>query len=342
MSRVDVIIPCYKYGHFLRSCVESVLSQEGVDARVLIIDDASPDHTAEVATEFVRRDRRVEFRRHVVNQGHCATYNEGLLWATGDYTLLLSADDLLTPGALLRASRLMDAHPDVGFTYGRVLTFETDEPLPQPSTISGDCPWQIMSGAAWLEAVCQQGANSVASPEVTVRTRVQRELGGYRKELPHSGDMEMWLRFAAHASVGILNATQAYYRMHQDNMHHAYRGVAEFQQERAAFACLFREYGKRIPNADALQRRAYASLSRRAFRRAADCFERGETDACRQFLELAVDLYPQIRLERPWLKLGVKRLMGATLWRSLAPHIRRVLGRQMPSRQRLTSPPLLR
>ena len=47
MSRVDVIVPSYKYAHFLRECVESIQSQSLTDVRVLIIDDASPDHTPE-------------------------------------------------------------------------------------------------------------------------------------------------------------------------------------------------------------------------------------------------------------------------------------------------------
>ncbi len=54
MSFVDVIVPCYRYGHFLRECVESVLEQE-VNVRVLIIDDASPDDTAEVAASWRER-----------------------------------------------------------------------------------------------------------------------------------------------------------------------------------------------------------------------------------------------------------------------------------------------
>ena len=51
MSRVDVIVPCYNYGRFLRECVESVLSQP-VDVRVLIIDDASTDDTPQVAANW--------------------------------------------------------------------------------------------------------------------------------------------------------------------------------------------------------------------------------------------------------------------------------------------------
>ena len=31
MSRVDVIVPSYKYAHFLRECVESIQSQSLTD-----------------------------------------------------------------------------------------------------------------------------------------------------------------------------------------------------------------------------------------------------------------------------------------------------------------------
>ena len=50
MSSVSVVIPCYRYGHYLADCVGSALDgQDGVDVRVLIIDDASPDDSADAA-----------------------------------------------------------------------------------------------------------------------------------------------------------------------------------------------------------------------------------------------------------------------------------------------------
>ncbi|MGY4472207.1 glycosyltransferase involved in cell wall biosynthesis [Bradyrhizobium sp. LB9.1b] len=98
MSSVDIVVPCFRYGHFLRECVESVLAQSGPELRVLIIDDASPDNTAEVAEELARSDPRVDYRRHTSNQGLIATANEGIAWARADYMLLLSADDYLLPG----------------------------------------------------------------------------------------------------------------------------------------------------------------------------------------------------------------------------------------------------
>src|SRR3954447_11941846 len=111
MSSVSVVIPCYRYGHFLEAAVNGVLDdQDGVDVRVLIIDDASPDDSAGVAREIASRRPQVEVRVHEVNQGNIATFNEGLLdWADGDYCTLVSADDRATPGSLARAAALLDA-----------------------------------------------------------------------------------------------------------------------------------------------------------------------------------------------------------------------------------------
>src|SRR5262249_11421380 len=156
-------------------------SQQGVVVRVLILDDCSPDNTPEVAGNLALRDGRVEYRRHTVNQGHIATYNEGLLeWASGDYVLLLSADDLLTPGALERAVRLFDSHPEVGLVYGRQIVFQTEEVPPAPS-VSTAAGWHVLAGAAFLESVCAAGGNPVPTPSAVVRTQLLKELGGYRE-----------------------------------------------------------------------------------------------------------------------------------------------------------------
>src|SRR3954452_6789000 len=94
VGSVGVVVPCYRYGHFLQDAVDSVLDDPTLDVRVLIVDDASPDDSAERARELARRDPRIEVAVHPENRGHIATYNEGLLeWCDADYTVLLSADD---------------------------------------------------------------------------------------------------------------------------------------------------------------------------------------------------------------------------------------------------------
>src|SRR5882672_12663621 len=214
-ARVSVVVPCYNYGHYLEGCVGSVLSQEGVDVDVLIVDDASPDGSVEVAKGIAERDERVRVLAHERNCGHIATYNEGLALCRGDYTVLLSADDLLVPGALARAAAVFARYPEVGFVYGRTVYF-TDSPLPAPGTSTGQ--HVVWDGIAWARSRCEIGRGGIVSPEVVVRTELQQEVGGYRPELPHSGDTEMWLRFALRADVAYVDADHAYYRMHAASM----------------------------------------------------------------------------------------------------------------------------
>jgi glycosyltransferase involved in cell wall biosynthesis len=335
MSRIDVIIPCYKYAHFLRGCVDSVTSQPVTDLRVLILDDCSPDNTPEVAAELLARDRRIAYRRHAVNQGHVATFNEGLDWACGDYTLLLSADDMLTPGALGRAVRFLDAHPEVGLVYGRQIVFRTDQPLPEAGPFPDECGSQVFSGSAFLEAACATGSNLVPTPTAVVRTRLQKELGGYRSDLPHTGDLEMWLRFAAHAPVGVLDADQAYYRRHGSNMSSGYYGtpLGDLQHRKAAFTVLFQEHGSRIDNAERLQGVMTRSLAEEAFWVAYHAFNKGDVGTCRAYLRFAGATYPPIRSWAVWARLRWKRLLGPRLWSWVRPVVDRFRGCLIPAAQ---------
>lgn len=318
MSRVDVIVPCYKYAHFLRECVESIQSQSLTDVRVLIIDDASPDHTPEVAAELAARDKRVEYRRHSVNHGHIATYNEGLEWATADYVLLLSADDLLTPGALHRAARFLDAHPEVGLAYGRHIDFQAGQML-KPVPDSAECDGWVLSYEEFLEASCKLGATPIQSPAAIVRNRVHREVGGYRPELPHSGDTELWLRLAARAPVGVLDAEQAYRRWHGANMVLRYTLVGELRQQWTAFEFHFRDHGDRIADRERLQRLAAGTSSWAAFWGASGAFERGDLSSCQELLDFALDINPELRDRPEYTRLRWKRRVGPRVWSALRP-----------------------
>src|SRR5262245_45110968 len=112
MTSVDVAIPNYNYGRYLRGCAESVLSQDIETLRVLIIDNASTDNSAEVARELARADPRVEIRIREKNLGAHASFNEAVEWAAADYFLILCSDDTLAPGSLRRASTFMSDHSD--------------------------------------------------------------------------------------------------------------------------------------------------------------------------------------------------------------------------------------
>src|ERR1700709_800592 len=105
--RVSVVIPCFNYGHWLESCVESALQQEGVSVDVIVIDDASKDDSVQVGRRLVSRDKRVRLIENGVNRGHIRSVNAGLDAVTGEYIVKLDADDLLAPGSLARSTALL-------------------------------------------------------------------------------------------------------------------------------------------------------------------------------------------------------------------------------------------
>jgi len=326
MSAVDVVIPCYNYARFLRRSVESALNQDGVSVRVLIIDDTSSDNTPEVGQQLAA-DPRVEFRRHAVNQGHIKTYNEGLLgWATAKYSLLLSADDALAAGALSRATSLMDEHADVGMTYGMAQhIYEDGEPKPIRAPVQDE--HQIVSGPTFLERVCSVG-NVVPTPTAVVRTGLQQKLGGYRADLPHSGDMEMWMRFATQGSVGITRSIQAYYRMHDASMSTRYYAaiIGDRREQLQAATEIHQRFGRDIQGFDAWLDGMRRRLGLEALWIAGDSFENGDVDSCRLALDCAGELYPPILSSSAAWKLRLKRLLGASTWKAVRPLADRLRG----------------
>ena len=340
LGRIDVIIPCYNYGRFLYQCVNSVLGQVGVDVRVLVIDDASPDNTAEVAAALARENPRVTVIRHSTNKGHISTYNEGIEWASADYMLLLSADDYLLPGALRRATDLMDAYPEVGFTFGNeiVLCDSGNETLTKGIIETTDCSGKrilegrrfILEGRSFIEL---SGADVlVATCTAVIRTELQKRLGGYRHELPKTGDMEMWLRFAAHASVGFIAAHQGVYRQHRANMsaelynitdngviYKKNRRLPDIQQRKAALDCFLESCHDVLPQYEHRCRRLYRQLSEYSVRSASIAFNDGEMEEFREVSDFALAVCPEIKRSSAWAKLTCKRWMGPRTWHALRP-----------------------
>jgi glycosyltransferase involved in cell wall biosynthesis len=293
MSSVSVVIPCYKYGHFLEDVVASVLDdQEGVDVRVLIIDDASPDDSAEVARKIAARDPRIELIVHETNKGNIETFNEGLLkWADGDYCILLSADDRLTPGALRRARDLLDAHPNVGFVYGHALYVMDGAPLPTVRTrVRG---WSVWPGQLWIERRFRQAENPITSPEIIVRTSLQKRVGGYDPQLPKAADMEMYMRLAASADVGFIRGVdQAFYRVHGQNMSKAVSALMDLRQRRSVFQVVLDRYVETLSDPKRLSDMVHRQLGREALWAAGRVYDRGRirrTELARRFLGTLAD-----------------------------------------------------
>ena len=114
---ISVCIPVYNGEDFVRECVGSVLAQDYPDFEVIVAENLSTDRTREILTQF--EDPRltvIEADEHV----HlAANLDRSALMSTKPWTIVLSADDVLRPGALQALNRALNKYADVDLVIGQ-------------------------------------------------------------------------------------------------------------------------------------------------------------------------------------------------------------------------------
>lgn len=297
---IDVAIPCYQYGHLLRECVESLLIQDLPALRVLIIDNASTDDSLEVAQQLAAENPTVEVVAHPRNFGPHASFNEAVDWAAQKYFLLLCADDMSAPGALARAVAVLEQHPGAGLSYGPAALLRAEGPSPTRRPVltypevRTDASWRVFPGEDLLRRFCGSGVCTIAGCTAVVRTEVQKQVGYYRRTLPHTDDFEMWMRFARVGHVAETSAVQGFMRDHPScqsafvRLQHRW----DILHCRDAFESFFAHEGSTLPNARRLHRLARKSLGGRAYWSAVAHLTRGDVAEALEIFRIAVSIRP--------------------------------------------------
>ena len=117
IAAVDVAIVTFGGAGDLPACVAAVRAQGRLVRRVLVVDNASPDDTADVARSL----SGVEVIAHDENTGYAAAMNEAFATTDAPYLLTLNADCALGPGYLDACVAAIEADPHLAGVTG-VLT----------------------------------------------------------------------------------------------------------------------------------------------------------------------------------------------------------------------------
>lgn len=125
VMKFSVVIPTYNYGHFISSCLDSVLNQTYSNWECIVVDDASSDYTTAVVDSYCSKDPRITYHRLAVNSGPSAARNYALSRINGDYILFLDADDLIAPQKLQQAAEVF-ATQSVDFVFTDYVFFKED------------------------------------------------------------------------------------------------------------------------------------------------------------------------------------------------------------------------
>jgi len=110
----DVVIPVHGGGAIVRGCLSAVLATVSPPSRIVVIDDATPDH--ELAAQLVElaRRRRIRLLRHRKAQGYPASANAGIRACAGRDVVLLNSDTIVAPNWIDRLRTVAYGSPDIG------------------------------------------------------------------------------------------------------------------------------------------------------------------------------------------------------------------------------------
>lgn len=94
---VSIITPCYNAQDFLAETIASVQRQSYPHWEMIIVDDASTDHSRELLQAQAAKEPRITVHLLKTNSGAAVARNKAIELAKGKYLAFLDADDVWLP-----------------------------------------------------------------------------------------------------------------------------------------------------------------------------------------------------------------------------------------------------
>ena len=121
-TQITVIIPAYNCEESLQRTVGSIQACGIRQLEIRLVEDGSSDRTPEICDELVKKYNNVRCV-HQQNKGVSFARNRGLQEAAGTYIWFFDADDLVDPGSMRNAVRILEQQqPDMlifGMTFDK-------------------------------------------------------------------------------------------------------------------------------------------------------------------------------------------------------------------------------
>ena len=125
---IAVVIPLYNHRDFISTAIASVLAQTRPVDRIVIIDDGSSDHSADIVRAL--KNPRIELIEQQ-NQGAHAAINHGIQIAASDcdFIAILNSDDAFHPSRIAQTVSHLESNPqaDIVCTKLRIIDSEGRE-----------------------------------------------------------------------------------------------------------------------------------------------------------------------------------------------------------------------
>ncbi len=125
-SLVTLVVPTLNGTHYLRETLLSVLAQDYQDLDILVSDNGSRPETMELAKRLAEGDPRVRFRRNEDTVPIHVHFNQCLEAARGEFFIILSDDDLVSPNFVTECVGVAQRHADLNVVLPKSVVIDAN------------------------------------------------------------------------------------------------------------------------------------------------------------------------------------------------------------------------
>lgn len=215
--KFSVMLPTYEPDHRLGRSLAAVLAQapEPAAMQIAVVDDGSRQVDVRALVRSFDPGGRVEVLLNPSRIGLAGNWNRCLSLARGRLVHLLHQDDHVLPGFYDRIGHAFRAAPTIGMAFCRSRIVDGDDHLIKTASRQ---QWTAGVLAGWLSRIAER--QRVQTPSAVVARSTYERIGGFRADLCHALDWEMWVRIAAACPVWYDPRVLAVYRRHRGNESH--------------------------------------------------------------------------------------------------------------------------
>lgn len=202
--KVSVLMPIYKTEEsYLRTTIESILSQTFTDFEFLILDDCPLDDRAALVKSY--KDPRIVYLKNTSNMGITPARNKLIDLAKGEYLAVMDHDDISLPKRFEKQVAYLDAHPEVGVVGCLAETFPNHLNLYHPETDA-----EIRKALTYTCAILHPA--SMIRKSVLLENNIR-----YEERFSPAEDYCLWLRLMDYTAFHNIQEVLFKYRYHEHN-----------------------------------------------------------------------------------------------------------------------------
>lgn len=207
--KVSIIITAYNVEKYIKDAIDSCINQTYKDLEIVIVEDCSTDSTKQIIEQY--NDPRIKIIQHEKNLGCGLAKRSGIEAVTGEYFVLLDADDWLDPNFIeISVKNAIDTDADV--VMGNTIKYNSDGIIGMQPDIKQD---EILTE---LDKLIKNNTLETANNKL-IRTRLRDNITWSSRRYIEDTQTLIQILFYAN-QVSCLNIPCFHYRYNENSIIH--------------------------------------------------------------------------------------------------------------------------